>query len=131
MNDERGFTLVETLTAAIILTVALVALAELLVVSIRMHQIGRDSASAARMAQDKVEEMMKMNFTFNPAIQPSAGNSLDENVAPWVDQPEAGYTRRWRVTAGPVTNTRVVTVRIVPDMPIGTPFEVTTVIRSW
>ena len=50
-SDERGFTLVETIVAAVVLTVALVALAELLAVSVRMHQIGRDSASAARLAQ--------------------------------------------------------------------------------
>ena len=43
-NGERGFTLVETIVAAAILIVGLVALAELLAVSVRMHQIGRDSA---------------------------------------------------------------------------------------
>ena len=59
---------IETIVAAVVLTVALVALAELLAVSVRMHQIGRDSASAARLAQDKFEEMMKMNFNTNPAI---------------------------------------------------------------
>ena len=46
-NGERGFTLVETIVAVVILTVGLVAIAELLAVSVRMHQIGRDSASAA------------------------------------------------------------------------------------
>jgi prepilin-type N-terminal cleavage/methylation domain-containing protein len=128
-DGERGFTLVETIVAAAILTVALVALAELLAVSVRMHQIGRDSASAARLAQDKFEELMKMNFT-NAAIQ--VGGALDTNTGLYFDVPvNSGYTRRWSVTAGPTGNTRVVTVRIVPDIPIGNPFEVTTVLRSW
>jgi prepilin-type N-terminal cleavage/methylation domain-containing protein len=131
-RSERGFTLVETLIASIVLTVALVALAELLAVSVRMHQIGRDSASAARLAQDKFEEMMKMNFNTNPAIQ--VGGNLATNTANYFDVPaNSGYTRRWTVVAGPGANPRlrIVTVRVVADLPVGTPFEVTQVVRSW
>lgn len=132
LHNERGFTLVETLIAAVVLTVALVAVAQLMAVSVRMHQIGRDSATAARLAQDKVEEMMKMNFTTNAAIQISSPGTLDGNVANYFDAPaNSGYTRRWSVAAGPTGNTRVVTVRIVPDVPVGDPFQVTTVLRSW
>ena len=85
LRDERGFTLIETLVASIVLTVALVAVAQLMAVSIRLHQTGRDSATAARLAQDKVEEMMKMNFTTNPAIQ--VAGSLE----PVTHQPEPWY----------------------------------------
>jgi prepilin-type N-terminal cleavage/methylation domain-containing protein len=132
LRDERGFTLIETLVASIVLTVALVAVAQLMAVSIRLHQTGRDSATAARLAQDKVEEMMKMNFTTNPAIQ--VGGSLDTNDDNHFDIPaNSGYTRRWQVAAGPAGNPRLrtVTVRLVPDVVVGAPFEVTTVIRSW
>ena len=131
-SDERGFTLIETIVAAVVLTVALVALAELLAVSVRMHQIGRDSASAARLAQDKFEEMMKMNFNTNPAIQ--VGGNLAANAANHFDVPaNSGYTRRWVVAAGPGANPRlrIVTVRVVADVQVGTPFEVTEVVRSW
>jgi len=131
-DNERGFTLVETIVAAAILMVALVALAELLAVSVRMHQIGRDSASAARLAQDKFEEMMKMNFGTNPAIQ--IGGGLNANTANHFDAPaNSGYTRRWTVAAGPGGNPalRIVTVRLVPDITIGAPYQVTTVLRSW
>ena len=131
-NGERGFTLVETIVAAAILMVALVALAELLAVSVRMHQIGRDSASAARLAQDKFEEMMKMNFFTNPAVQ--IGGGLDANTANHFDAPaNSGYTRRWSVAAGPGANPRlrIVTVRVIANLQVGLPFEVTQVVRSW
>jgi len=134
-NDDRGFSLVEALIAAVVLTVALVALAELLAVSIRMHQLGRMSATATRLAQDKFEELMKMNFATNPAIQVSAVDSLASNVAPYFDVPaNSGYTRRWKVEAGPTQQMRTVTVRLIPDNPdrrVGEPFTLTTILRSW
>lgn len=117
------------------LTVALVALAELLAVSVRMHQLGRNSTTAARLAQDKFEELMKMNFATNPAIQVSASDTLASNVPDYFDVPASmGYTRRWFVQPGPTTRLRIVTVRLIPDNPdnrVGGPFTVTSVLRSW
>jgi prepilin-type N-terminal cleavage/methylation domain-containing protein len=133
-TDERGFTLIEVLIASVILTVALVALAELLAVSVRMHQLGRTSAEAARLAQDKFEELMKLNFSTAPAIQVNANDTLGANVANYFDAPgNSGFTRRWRVQAHPSGNAalRTVTVRMVPDVRVGADYEVTTVLRSW
>lgn len=130
--DDRGFTLVETTVAALVLTVGLVAVAQLLTISARMHQVGRDSTLAVRLAQDKVEELMKMNFATSPAVQ--VGGSLGSNAANHFDvPPNSGYTRRWQVAVGPNANPRLrtVTVRLVPDLSMGTPYEVTMVIRSW
>ena len=134
LTSERGFTLIETTVAAIILTVGLVALAELLAVSVRMHKLGRDSAQATRLAQDKFEELMKLNFAA-PALSPATcADSLGANTNNCFDVPaNSGYTRRWRVLAGPAGNAalRTVTVRLVPDVRRGADFEVTQVIRSW
>lgn len=118
--------------AALIFTVGLVAVAQLLTISARMLHLGRDSAQAARLAQDKVEELMKMNFTTGPAVQ--IGGELDANSPDHFDVPaDGGYTRRWQVTPGPNAHPRLrtVTVRMVPDVPVGDPYEVTMVIRSW
>jgi prepilin-type N-terminal cleavage/methylation domain-containing protein len=134
LREEGGFTLVEVLVASIVLTVALVALAELLAVSVRMHQLGRNSATAARLAQDKFEELMKMNFNTAPAIQINANDTLGADVANYFDVPaNSGYRRRWRVQAGPGGNAalRTVTVRLVADVRVGADFEVTAVLRSW
>jgi type IV pilus modification protein PilV len=136
MNNERGFTLIEALVATLVLTIGLLAMAELLAVSLRMHQLGRNSTIATRLAQDKFEEMMKMNFNTNPAIQvANCGNALASNVANCFDTPaNSGYTRRWRVTAGPTVRLRTVTVRVIPtntDRRIGADFTVTSLIRSW
>lgn len=135
--DERGFTLLEALIATVVLTVGLVALAELLAVSVRMHQLGRNSTTAARLAQDKFEELMKLNFATSPAVQVSGTDTLASNVANYFDVPaNSGYTRRWFVQAGPGGNARLrtVTVRVIPDNPdmrVTADFRVTTVIRSW
>lgn len=135
LRDEGGFTLIEALIAAIVLTVALVALAELLAVSIRMHQLGRTSTTAARLAQDKFEELMKMNFATNPAIQVSATDTLASNVTNYFDAPaNMGFTRRWLVQAGPTNRLRIVTLRLIPDNPdnrVGGAFTLTTMLRSW
>lgn len=134
-RDERGFTLLEALVAAVVLTVALVAVAELLAVSVRMQQLGRNSGEAVRLAQDKFEELMKLDFATSPAIQVSGADTLASNVASYFDVPPgSGCTRRWRVQPGPNALLRVVTVRVIPDSPdarIGGPFTLTMVLRSW
>jgi type IV pilus modification protein PilV len=136
MNNERGFTLIEAMVATVVLTVGLLAMAELLAVSLRMHQLGRNSTTATRLAQDKFEEMMKMNFSTNPAIQvTNCANALGADVANCFDTPaNSGFTRRWQVTAGPTVRLRTVTVRVIPtnaDRRVGTDFTVTSLIRSW
>ena len=123
------------MVAAVILTVGLVALAQLLAVSIQMHKLGRESAQDTRLAQDKFEELMKLNFGTAPAISPvTCANSLGANTVNCFDVPaNSGYTRRWRVQAGPGGNAglRTVTVRVIPDVRVGTDYEVTQVVRSW
>jgi Tfp pilus assembly protein PilV len=116
-------------------TIGLIALAELLAVSIRMQQLGRNSMQAVRLAQDKVDELTTMSFATAAAIQ--CGGSITSNVTNYNDTPTSttGYTRRWVVSAGPDAdlNLRQVTVRVTPivsDRRIASPFDLTTVIRG-
>jgi len=137
-NDERGFTLVETLVATVVLTIGLVALAEMMAITLRMQQLGRNETAAIRMAQDKVDQLMSLNFDAAPSI--AIGGSLTEDVANYNDVPTGGYKRRWVVAAGPVdpgsvaADLRMVTVRIIPESPdrrTSSPVELVSVIRRW
>jgi type II secretory pathway pseudopilin PulG len=147
-NNERGFTLVEAVVAMLVCTIGLVAMAELLAVTLRLQQLGRNSTSAVRLAQDKVDELTTMNFITNPSA--ACGGSLDDPVDDHFDTPMQdngtpddpaddtvikGYTRRWIISAGPDgdPNLRQVTVRVIPelnDRRVATPYELTTVIRG-
>ena len=137
-SDDRGFTLVEALIATVILTVGLVSLAEMMAITIRMQMLGHNETSATRMAQEKMDQLMSLNFDTAAEIQ--IGGSLTADVANYNDTPEPGYKRRWVVVAGPVdpgavaANLRQVTVRITPlndNRRINMPVDLISVIRRW
>jgi Tfp pilus assembly protein PilV len=124
----------EALIASLVLTIALVALAELLAISVRMHMLGRNTTSATRLAQDKFEQMMKMNFGTNPQIQVNLADTLSSNVANYWDAPAPGFTRRWQVSAGPDVRLRLVTVRVIPlvvDRRTNSEVNLTMLVRRW
>ena len=142
-SNDRGFTLVEVLVAFVILTIGLVSMAELMAITLRMQQLGRNQTAAARMAQDKIDELMSQNFA--TSAQVSIGGSLTADVANHFDIPTLNgvaqpYRRRWRVAAGPVdppvaaNSLRILTVRVIPqvsDTRTVATTEITTLIRCW
>lgn len=134
-KGSAGFTLVEVLFSMFVLTVGLVAMAQLLAISVRMHQLSRNTEIATQLAERKFEELMKLNFDTAAPVQLTAGDSLNSNVVNYFDTPTGGqFTRRWLVEAGPVTRTRRVTVRLVPrqtDRLLYKPVQLTTIIRQW
>lgn len=147
-NNERGFTLVEAIVAMVVCTIGLVAMAELLAVTLRLQQLGRNSTSAVRLAQDKVDELTTMNFITDPSA--ACGGSIDAPAKDHFDTPMddngtpddpaddtvmKGYTRRWIISAGPDgdPNLRQVTVRVIPelnDRRVAAPYDLTTIIRG-
>ena len=136
-RSNAGFTLVEVVFSIFVLVVGLVAMAQLLAVSVRMHQLSRNTEVATQLAEAKFEELMKLNFTTAAAVQvtPLGSDSLNDNVANYFDTPAGTlYTRRWLVEAGPIDRTRRVTVRMVPaqtDRLLYKPVQLTTIIRQW
>lgn len=136
MRDERGFSLVETLVSMVIMMVGLVAIAQLLAVSVHTHTLGRRTSESAMFAAAKIEELAKLNHNTAAAVQitPGGVDSLGANITNYWDQTTTGYTRRWQVTAGPAAGTRRVTVRVVPPVnrtPWLKTVEVTTILRQW
>ena len=125
----------------VILTVALVALAELMAITLRMQMLGRDETSATRMAQQKLDELVGIVPAWNAAPANQIGGSLTENVNDYNDVPpdQDGYMRRWVVTAGPndpgsnAGDLRIVTVRVIPnitDNRTRSTVELTTLLRN-
>ena len=119
-------------------TVGLMGMAQLLAVTLRMQQLGRNSTSAVRLAQDKVDELSAMNFVTDASVQ--CGGSLTANVANYNDALPAvdgrlGYTRRWRIQAGPDGDPKLrqVSVRLIPvnrDNRTNAQYDLVTVIRG-
>ena len=83
-----------------------------------------------RMAQGKIDELIKMSFTTAPAI--AVGGSLDADTADYFEEPEEGVTIRWLVEDGPVEDTRIVTVRVLnTHAQQYRETDLTTIIRQW
>lgn len=120
------------MVAMVILTIGLVSLAELLAISLRMQQLGRNETEAVRLATDKLDQLNSLNFDTAATIQ--IGGSLTANVADHFDTDVQGYTRRWLVEAGPDGNPdlRQITIRVIPtliDVRTTSEFEMISIIR--
>jgi prepilin-type N-terminal cleavage/methylation domain-containing protein len=111
VHGERGFTLIEVLICTLILTTGLLAIAGLLGVSTQMQIGAREAARSMRLAQERVDQLMEQDFDTDESV--AVGGSLTENSADHFDEPLDGITVRWTVEAGPVDDTRIVTVRVV------------------
>jgi prepilin-type N-terminal cleavage/methylation domain-containing protein len=134
-NNERGFTLVEVLIAMVILTIALVSMAELMAITLRMQMMGRNETAAIRLAQSKIDELIAVDFEGEfTAATVAVGGSLTADVATYSDPPADGFSRRWQIVAiTDETRVRTLTVRVTPtinDRRTNAPIELITIIRD-
>lgn len=125
------------MVSMVILTIGLVSLAELLAVTMRLQQLGRNETSAVRLAVDLMDHLRAQNFDSAANIQ--IGGSLTADVTNYNDT-VPGYRRRWVVAAGPVSalgaepNLRQLTVRVIPEVTDGrttSTYELVTIIHRW
>ncbi len=130
LQADRGFTLIEVLICTLILTVGMIAVAGLLLVTTQMQIGAREATRSTRLAQDKIDELMKLNFSSDPEV--AVGGSLDTDVTNYSETPAEGITLRWAVTAGPTDDLRVLTLRVVNLHALQyRETELITIIRQW
>lgn len=128
--DDSGFTLIEVMVSMLVLTIGLVGIAAMLALTTQMHIGARENARSTRLAQDKFDELMKLNFASDPRV--AVGGDLTSNVANYSDTPTAGVTLRWVVEAGPTDDTRSLTVRVLNEASQQyRQTDLSTIIRQW
>lgn len=133
IRNESGFSLAEVMIALLMAVVGLLGLAQLLAVATRAESMARNGALAARMGQDKLDDLMKRSFDTDPSLQitPLATDSLGIDVANYSDSPVPNVRRRWIVRQGPA-NTRVLTVRVSIASGIAPrTVDLSTLVRRW
>lgn len=130
LTADAGFTLVEVLISTLVLTIGLIGIAALLAVTTQMHLAAREAARSTRLAQAKVDELMKLDFDTDPEV--AVGGNLNANADDHSETPLGGVTLRWLVADGPTADTRVLTVRVVNlRAQQRRQTDMTTIIREW
>lgn len=112
LGDERGFSLMETLVATLLLTVSLVSIAQLFALSTSTNFKAKTTTVASVLAQQKMEQLRSLTWGFdrsglpindyttdiavNPpaavggkGLLPSPNNALTDNVSGYVDYVDA------------------------------------------
>lgn len=127
-KDERGFTLLEVLIAAVILGFGLLAIATGESISVSNSRVGRD-VSAATVAAERIVEQMRRNQanlsgyngfdTTNSTTRPSTAGMLQTDYDDWKAQIERtgpyglpGGRGTVTVAAGPISSVQRVTVTV-------------------
>lgn len=87
-ESERGFSLVETLVASVILATTLVSLAELIAMAVKSNSSARTSTSATVLAAQKLEQLRALTWGFDSTGSPIGDTTTDTSVSP--ERPNGG-----------------------------------------
>jgi type II secretory pathway pseudopilin PulG len=79
---ESGFSLVETLVATTMLAVALTALAELLVISVKNNAVAKNGTFTSVLAAQKMEQLRGLTYGFDVLGLPVSDTTTDTAVSP-------------------------------------------------
>jgi type II secretory pathway pseudopilin PulG len=86
--NERGFSLLEALIATGILAVGLLSVAHLFGLAVRSNIASRTTTNATVLAQQKLEELRALTWSFDLQGMPVSDTSTDTTVV--VEQPNGG-----------------------------------------
>ena len=105
---QRGFTVVEALVAATLLTAAVVSLVQLLAMSAQGALASRTATAALMAAEQKMEELRAVSWAA-VAASPAGTDYLDESAqqvcrsVPPAPCPDAASVRQWTAVAASFT----------------------------
>ena len=117
--------MVEVLISLFLMTIIVLALAQLVVLSIAASRAAGEYTEATYLASEKIEELVEMRYA---ALDP--GGSLDQSTTEFFDSPDldgdaiSDYVRRWQITD--LGDRKEIRVRLISERGIyGPPKEVT------
>ena len=99
-SNDAGFSLVEVLAAMVILTVALMSLAQLFALSTRANFSARSNTYAAMLAQQKMEQLRGLTWGYDivglPVSDYTTDTSASEMARPTNDATRASPSSEFR-----------------------------------
>jgi type IV pilus assembly protein PilV len=104
-EGEGGFTLLEVVVAISILTVGLLAVAIMQTTAIRGNDNAYRVTASTTWAQDRLEALIALPYS-------NADLNIGTAKADPVPPTPAGYTITYDVAAGPIGNTKLITVNV-------------------
>jgi Tfp pilus assembly protein PilV len=116
---REGFSLVETVVAMLVGTVALISLAAVMVSTAAVQSVSLSRMELTSIGETKLDELRAFTALRSAdTVQLAIGGDLTSNVANHWEQLTSArgrqYTLRWQVAAG-LNGTRDVTLRVAPS----------------
>jgi Tfp pilus assembly protein PilV len=106
-NKEKGLTLIECLVAMVVTMIGLLAVFQLVALSVQTETFSYRSIEANTLASNRIEQL-KLGTLTN-------GGSLTSNVSGYYDISNANYIVRWQISDGSVgVGTKYVIVEVIP-----------------
>jgi len=104
-RGARGFTLIETMVAMVILAFGLIAMLAMMTAAMAGGRVGKHSTDAARIARDQLEEFHRLDWD-DADMAPTGGFLAPVPVVTSVEyagaaQQEMAYGLSWRITNHP------------------------------